>query len=108
VPSTNKSVNDTADSSLTDREASVIRPRRDDWRVSSPWASTPVTGCQWQISRQVNGSRKQAERVETGFKAEVMAGRHRGTAAKTLGEMVEVYLDWREHNAKPIRPRTIQ
>src|SRR6266540_3730296 len=37
-----------------------------------------------------------------------MEGRHRGTAAKTLGEMVEVYLDWREHNGKPIEPRTIQ
>jgi integrase len=37
-----------------------------------------------------------------------MAGRHRGTAAKTLGELVEVYLDWREQNDKPIGPRTIQ
>jgi integrase len=38
----------------------------------------------------------------------VLAGRHRGTAAKTLGQMVDVYLDWREQNGKPIGPRTIQ
>jgi hypothetical protein len=68
----------------------------------------PGDGRQRQISRQVKGSRKQAERVETRLKAEVMAGRHRGTAAKTLGEMVGVYLDWREQNGKPIGPRTIQ
>jgi integrase len=67
-----------------------------------------VTGRQRQISRQVYGSRKQAERLETRLKAEVMAGRHRGTAAKTLGELIDVYLDWREENDKPIGPRTIQ
>jgi integrase len=88
-------------------EASVIRPRRDGWQVIVYTGIDPVTGRQRQISRQVHGSRKQAERVETRLKAEVMAGRHRGTAAKTLGEMVEVYLDWREQNDKPIGPRTI-
>jgi integrase len=67
-----------------------------------------VTGRQRQISRQVKGSRKQAERVETRLKAEVLAGRHRGTAAKTLGEMVDVFLEWREQNGKLIGPRTIQ
>jgi integrase len=86
----------------------VIRARRDGWQVIVYAGIDPVTGRQRQISRQVKGSRKQAERLETRLKAEVMAGRHRGTAAKTLGEMVEVYLDWREHNGKPIGPRTIQ
>jgi integrase len=86
----------------------VIRARRDGWQVIVYTGIDPVTGRQRQISQQVRGSRKQAERLETRLKAEVMAGRHRGTAAKTLGEMVEVYLDWREHNDKPIGPRTIQ
>jgi integrase len=86
----------------------VIRARRDGWEVLLYAGVDPVTGRQRQISRQVKGSRRQAERLETRLKAEVMAGRHRGTAAKTLGEMVEVYLDWREHNGKPIGPRTIQ
>jgi integrase len=86
----------------------VIRPRRDGRQVIVYTGIDPVTGRQRQISQQVKGNRKQAERLETRLKAEVMAGRHRGTAAKTLGEMVEVYLDWREHNGKPIGPRTIQ
>jgi integrase len=86
----------------------VIRPRRDGWQVIVYTGIDPVTGRQRQISRQVRGSRKQAERVETRLKAEVLAGRHRGTAAKTLGEMVDVYLEWREQNGKPIGPRTIQ
>jgi integrase len=86
----------------------VIRPRRDGWQMIVYTGIDPVTGRQRQVSRQIKGSRKQAERVETRLKAEVMAGRHRGTAAKTLGEMVEVYLEWREQNDKPIGPRTIQ
>jgi integrase len=86
----------------------VIRPRRDGWQVIVYTGIDPVTGRQRQISQQVKGSRKQAERVETKLKAEVMAGRHRGTTAKTLGEMVDVYLEWREQNGKPIGPRTIQ
>jgi hypothetical protein len=86
----------------------VIRPRRDGWQVIVYTGIDPATGRQRQISRQVTGSRKQAERVETRLKAEVLAGRHRGTAAKTLGEMVDVYLEWREQNGKPIGPRTLQ
>jgi integrase len=85
----------------------VIRARRDGWQVIVYASIDPVTGRQRQITRQVKGSRKQAEREETRLKAEVMAGRHRGAAAKTLGEMVGLYLDWREHNGKPIGPRTI-
>ena len=59
----------------------MIRPRRDGFQVIVYTGIDPVTGRQ----RQVKGSRKQAERVETKLKAEVLAGRHRGTAAKTLG-----------------------
>jgi hypothetical protein len=86
----------------------VMRPRRVGWQVIAYTGIDPVTGRQRQISRQVTGSRKQTERVDTRLKAEVLAGRHRGTAAKTLGEMVDVYLEWREQNHKPIGPRTIQ
>jgi hypothetical protein len=67
-----------------------------------------VVGRQRQISRQVKGSRKQAQLAETRLKAGVLASRHQGTAAKTLREMVDVYLEWREQNGKPIGPRTIQ
>ena len=65
-------------------------------------------GKQRRVSRQVQGSRRKAEKEETRLKAQVMEGRHRGTRAKTLAELVDVYLDWREHNGKPIGPRTIQ
>ncbi len=86
----------------------AIYPRRDGWKVVVYAGVDPVTGRQRQISRQVQGSRKLAEKEETRLKAEVMAGRHRGTAAKTLGEMVEFYLDWREYNGKSIGPQTIR
>ncbi len=68
----------------------------------------PVTGKPHRISRQVKGSRRKAEREETRLKAQVMEGRHRGARAKTLAELVDLYLEWREHNDKPIGPRTIQ
>jgi integrase len=86
----------------------AIYPRRDGWKVVVYAGVDPLTGRQRQISRQVQGSRKQAEREETRLKAEVMAGRHRGTAAKTFGELVELYLDWREQSGKPIGPLTIR
>jgi integrase len=86
----------------------AIYPRRDGWEVRVYAGVDPITGKSHRISRQVRGSRKQAEREETRLKAEVMAGRHRGTAAKTFGELVELYLDWREHNGKPIGPHTIR
>jgi integrase len=86
----------------------AIYPRRDGWKVVVYTGIDPLTSKQRQISRQVEGSRRQAEKEETKLKAEVMAARHRGTAAKTMGELVDLYLDWREHNGKPIAPHTIQ
>jgi integrase len=86
----------------------AIYERRDGWEVRVYAGVDPVTGRPHRISRQVRGSRRQAEKEEIRLKAQVMEGRHRGTRAKTLGEMVELYLDWREHNGKPIGPRTIQ
>jgi integrase len=86
----------------------AIYERRDGWEVRVYAGVDPITGKPHRISRQVSGSRRQAEREETRLKAEVMAGRHRGTAAKTFGELVELYLDWREHNGKPIGPHTIR
>src|SRR6266536_3033048 len=86
----------------------AILERRDGWEVRVYAGIDPVTGKPHRISRQVRGSRKRAEQEETKLKAQVLAGRHRGTAAKTMTEMVDLYLEWREHNGKPIGPRTIQ
>jgi len=49
----------------------------------------PVTGKAHRVSRQ-------------------MEGRHRGARAKALAELVDLNLEWREHNDEPIGPRTIQ
>jgi integrase len=86
----------------------AIIQRRDGWEVRVYAGIDPVSGKPHRLSRQVQGSRRKAEQEEAKLKAEVLAGRHRGTRAKTLGELVELYLDWREHNGKPIGPRTIQ
>jgi hypothetical protein len=68
----------------------------------------PVTGKQRRISRQVQGSGRKAEKEATRLKAQVMDVRFRGARAKTLAELVDVYLEWREQNDKPIGPCTIQ
>src|SRR6266545_1129537 len=86
----------------------AIYERRDGWEVRVYAGVDPVTGKPHRISRQVDGSRRKAEREETRLKAQVMDGRHRGARAKTLAELVDTYLDWREHNDKPIGPRTLQ
>ena len=86
----------------------AIYQRRDGWEVRVYAGVDPVTGKQRRISRQVDGSRRRAEREETKLKAQVMDGRHRGARAKTLAELVDTFLEWREHNDKPIGPRTIQ
>jgi hypothetical protein len=86
----------------------AIDARRGGWEVRVYAGVDPVTGKPHRISRQVQGSRRKAEKEETRLKAQVMEGRHRGTRAKTFAEMVGLYLDWREHNGKPIGPRTIR
>jgi integrase len=86
----------------------AIYERRDGWEIRVYAGVDPVTGKQRRISRQIQGSRRKAEKEETRLKAQVMEGRHRGARAKTLAELVDLYLDWREHNDKPIGPRTIQ
>ena len=86
----------------------AIYKRRDGWEVRVYAGVDPVTGKQCRISRQVQGSRRKAEREETRLMAQVMDGRHRGARAKTLAELVDLYLEWREHNDKPIGPRAVQ
>jgi integrase len=86
----------------------AIYKRRGGWEVRVYAGVDPVTGKPHRISRQVQGSRRKAEREETRLKAQVMEGRHRGARAKTLAELVDLYLEWREHNDKPIGPRTLQ
>ena len=39
--------------------------------------------------------------------AEVADGRHRGTSARTVGELLDVYLAWPETRGKPLYPATL-
>ncbi len=60
----------------------TIRSRRGGYQVIVYAGIDPVTGRQRQIARQVKGKRE-AERLEAKLRAEVAAGRHRGTGART-------------------------
>jgi hypothetical protein len=80
-----------------------IRPRRGGYQVIVYAGIDPVTGRQRRIARQVKGKRE-AERLEAKLRAEVADGRHRGTSARTVGELLDVYLAWRETSGKPLSP----
>jgi len=93
-------------SALTQGASVTIRPRRGGYQVIVYAGIDPVTGRQRQIARQVKGKRE-AERLEAKLRAEVAAGRHRGTGARTVGELLDVYLAWRETSGKPLSPATL-
>src|SRR5574341_1659080 len=84
----------------------TIRQRRGGWQVIVYVGIDPVTGRQRQITRQVAGGKRQAEREEARLRAEVADGRHRATGAKTLAELLDIYFEWRTTNGKPLSPQT--
>jgi integrase len=84
----------------------VIRQRRSGWQVLVYTGIDPVTGRQRYISRQVNAGRRAAEREEARLRSEVAAGKHRGTGATTMAELLDVWLEWRTTNGKPLSPAT--
>jgi hypothetical protein len=51
--------------------AVTIRKRREGWQVIVYAGLDPLTGKQRQLTRQVNGSRRQAEKVEARLRTEV-------------------------------------
>lgn len=85
----------------------AIRERRGGYEVLIYAGLDPLTGKQRYISRQVNGSRRKAEREEARLKTEVANGQHAGTHAKTFGDLLDQWLKWRVGNGKPISPSTI-
>jgi integrase len=86
----------------------TIRKRRDGWQVIVYAGLDPLTGRQRQLTRQVNGSRRQAEKVEARLRTEVADGQHAGTRLKTLGELVDLWIERRAASDKPISPDTVQ
>jgi integrase len=86
----------------------TIRKRRGGWQVIVYAGLDPLTGKQRQLTRQVNGSRRQAEKVEARLRTEVADGQHAGTRVKTLGELVDLWIERRAASDKPISPDTVQ
>jgi hypothetical protein len=72
----------------------TIRKRRGGWQIIIYAGLDPLTGKQRQRTRQVNGSRRQAEKIEARLRTEVADGQHAGTRVKTLGELVDLWIDW--------------
>jgi Arm DNA-binding domain len=102
--SVNDLVNDSPDPRPIGGRAGLIRRRRNGYQVIVYAGIDPVTGRQRQISRQVKGKRE-AERLEGKLRAEVSEGRHRGSAARTVAELLDTWLAWRQAGGKPISPR---
>jgi integrase len=86
----------------------AIRARTNGWQVIVYAGQDPITGRQRQITRQVNGSRRQAEKVEARLRTEVANGQHAGTRVKTLGELVDLWIERRAASDKPISPDTVE
>jgi integrase len=86
----------------------AIRARTNGWQVIVYAGHDPLTGRQRQITRQVNGSRRQAEKVEARLRTEVADGQHAGTRLKTLGELVDLWIERRAASDKPISPDTVE
>jgi integrase len=86
----------------------TIRNRRGGWQVIVYAGLDPLTGKQRQLTRQVNGSYRQAEKVEARLRTEVADGQHAGTRLKTLGELVDLWIERRAASDKPISPDTVE
>jgi integrase len=86
----------------------TIRKRRGGWQVIVYAGLDPLTGKQRQLTRQVNGSHRQAEKVEARLRTEVADGQHAGTRVKTLGELVDLWIERRIASDKPISPDTVE
>jgi integrase len=86
----------------------TIRKRRGGWQVIVYAGLDPLTGKQRQLTRQVNGSYRQAEKVEARLRTEVADGQHAGTRLKTLSELVDLWIERRAASDKPISPDTVE
>jgi integrase len=86
----------------------TIRKRTKGWQVIVYAGLDPLTGKQRQITRQLNGSYRQAEKVEARLRTEVADGQHASTRVKTLGELLDLWIERRAASDKPISPDTVE
>jgi hypothetical protein len=79
-----------------------IRKRGDAWQVIVYAGRDPVTGRKRQLSRNVRGTKREAQAVRTRLLVEVDDGHHVSTTA-TFGDLVE---QWFEHASPDWSPKT--
>jgi len=87
------------------QEAAMIYKRGKRWRVIVYAGRDPITGRKRQKSVSV-ASRAEAKQAEARLITEVGAGQHRGTANRTVAELLERWLEWRQ-SVRPISPTTV-
>jgi integrase len=90
--------------------AGVIRKRRKGLQVQVFAGRDPLTGRKRWLSRQVDGQTKaawrQAKKVEAELLEQVDRGERRDGRSRTIGELVERWLEWRQQ-VRPISPVTV-
>jgi integrase len=90
--------------------AGVIRKRRKGLQVQVFAGRDPLTGRKRWLSRQVDGQTKaawrQAKKVEAQLLEQVDRGERRDGRSRTIGELVERWLEWRQQ-VRPISPVTV-
>jgi integrase len=83
----------------------MIYKRGKRWRVIVYAGRDPITGHKRQKSVTV-ATRAEAKQAEARLVTEVGAGQHRGTRSKTVAELIERWLEWRQ-SVRPISPTTV-
>jgi integrase len=83
----------------------MIYKRGKRWRVIVYAGRDPITGRKRQKSLSV-ATRAEAKQAEARLITEVGAGQHRGTANRTVAELLGRWLKWRQ-SVRPISPTTV-
>jgi integrase len=88
----------------------VIRKRRDGLQVQVYAGRDPLNGRKRWVSRQVPGQTKrsyrEAKKAEAELLEQVDRGQHRGSSSRTVAELIERWLSWRQQ-VRPISPVTV-
>ena len=83
----------------------MIYKRGKRWRVIVYAGRDPITGRKRQKSITVD-TRAEAKQAQARLFTEVGAGQHRGSANRTVGELLDRWLEWRQ-SVRPISPTTV-
>jgi integrase len=83
----------------------MIYKRGKRWRGDRPRRPDPITGRKRQKSVTVD-TRAEAKQAEARLITEVGAGQHRGSSNRTVAELLDRWLEWRQ-SVRPISPTTV-